>query len=178
MKYHYRPPQEVKEQYPGKPVAANNPFRNRTFWMILADCALLLLIFGILYKSGSLNSFFPSPADLRIAAEVQEENGQKHIRVQIRNDADRTVNPHHSESPFSILSAALRTGPVHSDDFADQLELELNSRELPDPWEVGRIVSFIVTGPAGKSEQWHRILSGEAVLILRFKNLNREVKLQ
>ncbi len=180
MKFHYKNPQEVKEQYPGTPVKAPNPFRNRTFWMILADCTLLLLIFGIMYKTGSLDSFFPSPTDITIRADVMEsDESTPVIKVMMRNDADRMVNPGEENSSFALLSAALRPGPIHSADYSmeDHLELEIES-PLPSSWEVGRIVEFRLVAPEDKEILWTRLLDNDpgAILVLRFRNINREVE--
>lgn len=212
MKFYYKSPQEVQEDYPGKPEKVFNPFRNRTFWMILADVALLLLIFGIMYKTGSLDSFFPSPTDLKISAEIQGSDpssfeqappsqplqGQEDrtatvrersqsmevptIRVLLRNDAGQEVLPGEKNNSFRLLSAALRPGPAHSTDFAlsEQLELELPAVTLPDRWEAGKVVEFSLEAPANKEKQWLDLLQSSrgAVLMLRFQNINREVKIQ
>ncbi len=181
MKFYYKNPQEVREDYPGTPTRTPNPFSNRTFWMILADCALLLLIFGIMYKTGSLDSFFPSPTDLTVRADVIESaNGNPTIHLMLRNDADRTIDPGEKDSPFRLLSAALRPGPIHSTDYAmnEQIELEIDAT-LPSPWEVGRIKEIRLEAPAGKAVLWKKLLLSEsgAVLMLRFRNINREVEI-
>lgn len=182
MKFHYKNPQEVREEYPGTPTKTPNPFRNRTFWMILADCALLLLIFGIMYKTGSLDSFFPSPTDLTIRADViqSEERESPAIKVLLRNDADRTLNPGEENSSFQLRSAALRPGPIHSTDYSmtDQIELEIPG-SLPAIWEVGRIAEFQFYAPEGKELLWKKVLKSEkgGILMLRFRNINREVEI-
>ncbi len=181
MKFYYKNPQEVREDYPGTPTKTPNPFSNRTFWMILADCALLLLIFGIMYKTGSLDSFFPSPTDLTIRADVIEADREiPAIHLMLRNDADRTINPREEESPFQLLSAALRPGPIHSADYSmnEQIELEI-PQSLPSPWEVGRITEIRLEAPAQKHSLWKKLLTSDqgAVLMLRFRNINREVEI-
>lgn len=149
--------------------------------MILADVALLLLIFGIMYKTGSLNSFFPSPADLKIESRLQESRanqGELSIKVLIRNDAGKEIRPGEENSSFDLLSAALRPGPIHSTDFelSDQIELDLAEDTLPDIWEAGRMIAVQIQIPDEERIRAREMMSSShgMILVLRFRNINRE----
>ena len=197
MKFHYKTPDEVKEKYPGKPSKLANPFSNRTFWMILADAVLLLLIFGIMYKTGNLDSFFPSPADLKIKATLSltgpstsqkpvtsnttEPNSasqdsaasQDAIVVTLVNDSDRDLKPNAKNGSFNLLSAALLSGTAHSSTQKNLAEFTVRQSPLPDEWKIGESAQWMIELDEDTMEKIAE--SQDLLLLIRFRNLDREV---
>ncbi|MCB1167192.1 MAG: hypothetical protein KDK33_13605 [Leptospiraceae bacterium] len=182
MKFHYKTPDEVKEKYPGKPSKLANPFSNRTFWMILADAVLLLLIFGIMYKTGNLDSFFPSPADLKIkatlsltgASQSQEPGASRNvIAVTLVNDSDRDLKPNAKNGSFNLLSAALLSGTAHSSTQKNLAEFTVRQSPLPDEWKIGESAQWMIELDEDTMEKIAE--SQDLLLLIRFRNLDREV---
>lgn len=66
MKYYYKTPDQVRKDAGSKFEREKHPLRNRTFLMILADVAIVLIIGGILYQSGALDGYLTAQGKLAL----------------------------------------------------------------------------------------------------------------
>lgn len=54
MKYHFKSPEEIQQYIRESRTKNTGPYRNRTFWIILLDIVIIVIVIGILYYSGLL----------------------------------------------------------------------------------------------------------------------------
>lgn len=69
MKYHFKTPQQLRDsikQYQ----AASHPLRNRTFLIVLADLALIVVLFGGLYAFGYIGPNSTAKASASVFGEL------------------------------------------------------------------------------------------------------------
>ena len=136
MKYHYKSPEEVQQAVREKHSKQSGPYRSRTFWIILIDIAIIVIVIGILYYSGLLT---PQATSSRTTErfdgfefsvsliELRSDRPDVSLYLNVKNTGTeaRTFPPPDGEDP-----AALRE--IKTVFFAGESFLHGHSLERPD----------------------------------------------
>lgn len=83
MKYHYRSPDEVREKFGKSTQKLKNPMLNRSFLLLVADVAIILLAGTFLYKSDYADLIKSGEGVLKIQYERLDK---EHVRLHVQSD--------------------------------------------------------------------------------------------